>query len=266
MKTRIGILTFHKALNYGAALQAFALVHHLSTIGYQAEIIDFNPGKHAANTALFVKPRGLGTAKKDVLNFLNLNYLKRRKQCFSAFQECHFHLSQERNVTVSNLGEVAAKYDAVICGSDQIWNPRLAEADLGFFLPEESGFKRITYAASLGNGYLSEHKHPDQVRKALLHFDAISVREQTTKERLLRFCQINKSVEIVVDPTLLLSSEQFLSIAGKRQIQDKFIFLYSVKARENTIRAAKALSEKTDRKSTRLNSSHIATSRMPSSA
>ena len=41
---KVGIITFHRALNYGALLQAFALRYSLSRLGAEAQILDYrNP-------------------------------------------------------------------------------------------------------------------------------------------------------------------------------------------------------------------------------
>ena len=52
--TRIGILTFHKAINYGSVLQAWALQQTLKTNEYDSEIIDYEPkeSKHLYETRL----------------------------------------------------------------------------------------------------------------------------------------------------------------------------------------------------------------------
>lgn len=36
----VGVLTFHKAMNYGAVLQTYALVCHLREIGVKPTVID----------------------------------------------------------------------------------------------------------------------------------------------------------------------------------------------------------------------------------
>ena len=41
MNKRAAVITFHRALNYGAILQAFALENILAEIGVHAEIIDY---------------------------------------------------------------------------------------------------------------------------------------------------------------------------------------------------------------------------------
>ena len=38
---KIGIITFHRAKNYGAVLQAYALQHTLEQLGSDCEIVDY---------------------------------------------------------------------------------------------------------------------------------------------------------------------------------------------------------------------------------
>lgn len=38
---KIGILTFHRAINYGAVLQAYALQRHLENQNVEVDVIDY---------------------------------------------------------------------------------------------------------------------------------------------------------------------------------------------------------------------------------
>ena len=40
---KIGILTFHCAVNYGAVLQAYALQEILRSLGHEVYVIDYRP-------------------------------------------------------------------------------------------------------------------------------------------------------------------------------------------------------------------------------
>ena len=40
---KIGILTFHRAINYGAVLQAFSLSRYLSQKGNDVSVVDYYP-------------------------------------------------------------------------------------------------------------------------------------------------------------------------------------------------------------------------------
>ena len=42
---KIGILTFHRAHNYGAVLQAYALKEFLRSLGHESYVIDYNNKK-----------------------------------------------------------------------------------------------------------------------------------------------------------------------------------------------------------------------------
>ena len=55
---KIGILTFHRACNYGAALQCFALVKKLNTMGCDAEVIDYR-SKAIEQSYQLINMRGL---------------------------------------------------------------------------------------------------------------------------------------------------------------------------------------------------------------
>ena len=41
---KLGILTFNRALNYGAILQAYAMKQVCEKLGYEAHVIDYNKG------------------------------------------------------------------------------------------------------------------------------------------------------------------------------------------------------------------------------
>ena len=52
---KIGILTFHRAHNFGAFLQAFALKTFLEEKGHEVELVDYWPKEHAALYRFFYK-------------------------------------------------------------------------------------------------------------------------------------------------------------------------------------------------------------------
>lgn len=38
---KVGILTYHRSINYGAMLQAYALRYTIQKLGYKVEVIDY---------------------------------------------------------------------------------------------------------------------------------------------------------------------------------------------------------------------------------
>jgi hypothetical protein len=53
---KTGIITFHRSINYGSALQAWALAHILSQMGAGPEIIDYEPNHYREMYSLFYPP------------------------------------------------------------------------------------------------------------------------------------------------------------------------------------------------------------------
>ena len=51
---KIGIMTFHWAVNYGAVLQAYALQTYLRNLGHEAYMIDYKPGNRDHNLKNFI--------------------------------------------------------------------------------------------------------------------------------------------------------------------------------------------------------------------
>ena len=51
----------------------------------------------------------------------------------------------------TKLKDISEKYDAIITGSDQVWNLALTDADLAYVLEFTSdNTRKLSYAASLG--------------------------------------------------------------------------------------------------------------------
>ena len=89
---KIGILTFYKAQNYGAVLQAYATEAFFNSHGYKAELIDYTNPHIQEQLRLFYKQDGkwLGYIKTFVRNtiFGRLYYYKKG---FGKIKEtCHF--------------------------------------------------------------------------------------------------------------------------------------------------------------------------------
>lgn len=106
---RIGILTFHRAINYGAALQSYALQQYLNDNYGDAYIIDYNPQYMQQRYAVFNLQR---TLTKSLIKFFG-NVMD---ECFCITQR-HRRKTLFENFTNSmNLGDLDAYYDLVFFG------------------------------------------------------------------------------------------------------------------------------------------------------
>ena len=236
MRNKIGILTFHRSLNYGSALQAWALSYTIQGLCQdESEIIDYVPNYYKEQYGMFWLPVSKKKIKYDILHLLMLPFFLRRKRDFSKFCRLKLPLSNERIISKERLEEYALQYKTIICGSDQIWNPRAIDFDEAFFLPEVKNTKKISYAVSVGDADLEE-AGKDYLRKCILDFDYLSTREASSTQKVKRFIEKEKRVETVLDPTFLVSKSEYEMIFTDVDInnnnvfkpKEPYIFFYSV--------------------------------------
>ncbi|MEW9094151.1 MAG: polysaccharide pyruvyl transferase family protein [Clostridiaceae bacterium] len=233
-KKKIAIVTFsYMNYNYGGVLQAYALSKVLENMGHKVELISYknNRKDEIINRRWenFKKCKSFRAIKKYIKNkiraYTNKNKesekLELRKEYFNQFANKRLNQS-EVAYSGQELMECYTKYDAFVCGSDQIWNPNILNPVyfLGF-VPDE--IKKIAYAPSLGVSKISPKKI--QLMKSLIErIDKISVREFEGKRALEKY--INKNIEVVLDPTLLIQPIIWDSICAKTDISKPYILCY----------------------------------------
>ena len=220
-KKRIGILTFHTAINYGAVLQAYALQKYLNEQGYDCEVIDYQCKKINDNYKILkIKSKNL---KKIIISFLKAPLLFLQRKKFKKFVINNIRLSNQKyypyNITSSNK-----YYDCFITGSDQVWNLSLTNNDMSYFL-DFATKKRISYAASNGTEEISE-KDFKKVSNYLQKFSAISVREKGLQNSLMN--KISISIIKVLDPVFLLDVESWNNLLPNFNCKEKYILAYII--------------------------------------
>ena len=241
MKT--GILTFHRTTNYGAALQAYALQKTLQSMNCETELIDYrNTNIYSYSDPRFF--RGL-PLKTRIGKLLRYPYNAAVFDCFATFWNKYITLSPVCK-TNEELRIVEERYDAVICGSDQVWNPRAIFKDFDAFLLGTVMCKKIAYAASAGNVSLWEPYL--KTYWTLLHrFDLISVRESDMQAPTEHLSQ--KNVQVVLDPTLLLNQRDWCEIENEEiacQLpHDGYILVYFLGKNPAVVQAVKELRKAT---------------------
>ena len=135
------------------------------------------------------------------------------------------HVSTHSYHTYEDLQNASLPYDAVIVGSDQVWNPvttgdNLKVYGLGFL---SEGVKRISYAASIGLGQLTENQEK-QLKECVGNLDYYSCREQVGAELLSGV--LGKEIEHVLDPTFLLDQEKWRAVEKKVKTPPKYVLAY----------------------------------------
>lgn len=219
---KIGIITL-MGNNYGGMLQAYALKNVIKSLGF--EVINFNYLLHS---------------KSDFKSAIkNLVYIARDKK-FKKFKIENFKLS--RPIKSSDIiNEKEFNIDAYIVGSDQVWNQQIPMKERRvFYLDFVKKAKKIAYAASIGRDEVNEEEK-EQIGKYLDDFDYISIREKTGVNLYQPLTQ-NK-IENVLDPTLLLNSDDWDEIASKNSINKEYIFSYTLGAGKDVIESIDKISE-----------------------
>lgn len=230
MKT--GILTFPTAINYGTALQAAALGRVLSDKGNEVAFLDHRcPLIDSTNSVFDLK--NITDIKYTLAHLYNLPVALKRKKNFTAFREKYIPLAEDK----------PENFDIVVAGSDQIWNYRLTDCDYYYFLDyKKENRLKVSYAGSFGLSAL-DNEYKEKIRSLLSDFDYLSVREKQASKIIKELSGMD--VPVVSDPTLLLGKDEWRKMAGNKQTESGYIFVYTVFNSDRIWEYANTLSEKT---------------------
>ena len=218
----IGIITMHKVLNCGSALQAYALQRKLQQMGYESEIIDYRY-EDKGLSGRSPKARVSAFLSNALFGFPNV----RMKRKFQDFYKRNLVLSGQSYDRESIMRNPPG-YDLYIAGSDQIWNPRFIGDDVNFMLAFTSGGdRRISYASSIAADSV-EGRMKDVYSGYLSRFQSISVREQSGVDIIKELT--GKDATVCCDPTLLLSREDWDALAARSRYKagEEYILVYAL--------------------------------------
>lgn len=227
---KIGILTLHHAINYGAFLQCYALQEVLKSLGHDVGVIDYSPRyfKKDYTVANFDGFKSLSLYRKfrRVLGIILL-FIPRIIRRMVFLKSIKSYLRIYGN-SFSDIEETDISfYDVIVFGSDQIWNPKITRGfDSVFWGDFNFQGKKIAYAASTGDDFSILENDIESFKNSLLNFSSISVRERRLEKFLIDKC--NAPSETVLDPTLLLDDGKWSEFAGDGKKSEKYLLLYIV--------------------------------------
>lgn len=242
----IGIVTFHRAVNYGAVLQTYALGKKIEKLGGEYEIIDYRCPFIESEYKLICK-RDYSPFRFEISYFrhlvasiISIGMKKRKNQSFRDFLAKYTKLSPV--YTDSNeLEKIQDRYQAFITGSDQVWSPALTADDDVYFLEfVKDNKKKFSYAASLGNvrkGFQLDQRFIDSIKT----FEKISVREESGSKYIEEAA--DRTSDVHVDPTLLLSRNDWGKMAEKPS-ESRYLLVYSVCDPYYLLASAKEIAQK----------------------
>lgn len=209
---KVGIFTLHRALNYGAVWQCWALKQMCEQLGHHVEIIDYNPFGHYTYRG-FLRHRP-DKAIAYIRNFRFFN--KFVKEMLNPTEHTESHEWIVKN---------PPKDEAYIVGSDTVWCNGvvgdLINSYLLDFAPKH--VRKISYAASVGGEVASNEI---MFRKHLPTFHSIAVREPIYLKELSEWACNN--VIDVCDPTLLLKSDDYHKLEIRKRVPKHYILVFDL--------------------------------------
>jgi hypothetical protein len=187
MKKKIGIITYHNVLNYGAYLQVYSLQNFLKKKDYEVEIINYKSLRFIINEFRSLFSKNLIKSFCQFINYLKFFFYRKK------INKSNFFIRKNK-IPYS-------KYDLIIFGSDEIWNyknPLIGYDD--FYFGNNCKTKKISYAVSFGTIENIE-KDKNEIISNLNNFQSITVRDINSKNIIEN--EIKRKTEIVLDPVLI---------------------------------------------------------------
>lgn len=230
---RVGILTYHRSLNYGAVMQAAALAEQLKIRFPSAnvEIVDYSSAKMDRYYKMITVYRG----KESAI------HLWKRLEMYRAFQKGwkQLPLSRER-LSSDDINKFETwlddRYDILITGSDAVWNYNKRGIPNPYFLSGEISAKRFSYAASCNGLGISSYDditeaQNDYLKTSFEKFEYIGVRDEQTERLVHKVCPL-LNVHHNCDPSILYGD---LSNCDKTELLKKLEKKYNFNPSKPTI-------------------------------
>ncbi|MBR4795386.1 MAG: polysaccharide pyruvyl transferase family protein [Lachnospiraceae bacterium] len=242
---KVGVVTFHRAYNYGACLQAWALQKALKNMGVTPYLINYHLPSMDRLYDPIRKKNPILKGLKTIKVYFTKPYHLRRRKVYRAFFAKNYNLYGDY-IDAAQMNNLP--FEAYITGSDQVFNTsHTGGVNPAFFLSfVKAPKKKISYAASLGGDTFNEGEK-DAIKAELKTFDYISVREKGAVSEVSLVS--GKDVEVVPDPTMLLTKEDYEELKKPYKLKGTrdghYILVYMMEHNEELIKLANKISEET---------------------
>lgn len=237
---KIGILTFHRAHNYGAVLQLYALTSYLKSLGNDIYVIDYYNKAVYDNYKIFnlnrIKCKNpIRLVYRIIQNIVLMPEKINKKHIYVKFLKKYFTLIDTKYIFT---------LDCIVVGSDQVWNPKIVggfkNLYFGFNIP--NNVKLVSYAASTEKKTMtSENLH--KYEECLLRFGNICVREEKFAEYLKTV--IKQDIKVCIDPTFLLEKNIWERFSVKN-VEQNYVLVYQARPNKDIIKFAEKIASKTN--------------------
>lgn len=217
--------------NYGMLLQAYATQQILEMDNYETEIIDYKrtDWKHVRLTLALIpfiiseKRKKRDVAGDELTDEIHIKNAEDRHLSADAFRSVYLHNIVEC-CGIEQLEKLAMTYNGVLVGSDQVWPPSVSFGNFYTLRFVPDNINKISYATSLGVSDYPRYCR-GSARNFMKRINHMSVREKQGSEIIHRICK--KHAEVVLDPTYMLTCEQWLErIPNNGTEEPKYILCY----------------------------------------
>ena len=228
---KVAIMTLNGNPNFGNKLQNYAMQNILAKYGFEGETIinTTNIPRSNKSTQQVFKEGDINLKLKLIKTKLEVEFYKKRqverRKSFDIFNKKYIK-EMPYSINVNNIpNKINDEYRYFIAGSDQVWNPNVPAVSQISFLSFAPIEKRLTYAPSFGVSQI-EDRYKKDYEKWLSGINNISVREYSGAKIIKELT--NKEATVLVDPTMLLTKNEWLDIAtvSKHKPKKNYLLTY----------------------------------------
>ena len=246
---KTALLSVHSDPNYGSMLQAYALSTILNKLGCENEYISYEPHKKQNTFIVFIKQLikhfliflHIKKTNKTEYSYWKTPEFRKQKELFNQFHRENIATSDKKyySDTIAKANEI---YDQFVIGSDQTWSPLFSSNPNSIsFLPfVTDNSKKSSYAPSIGTTHIND-EYLQTLKTKLSTFKNLSCREYSNAKLLTSY--LGRKVEFVLDPTLLLSKDDWMKLSEPIEMPKQFVLCYILGTKKSIYEYASKLAK-----------------------
>ncbi|WP_404469081.1 polysaccharide pyruvyl transferase family protein [Sutcliffiella horikoshii] len=225
---KVALMTYHNALNYGAALQVYATQQAIQGFGIECEVLDY-VNEHRKNAYSMGHHVNESLRKKDLKSAIKYGagsfFMNQRRIKFKDFYSKNLKCTKNLYTLKKELKGLNNNYSKFIIGSDQVWNYVNNGQDFSYFLDfVNDNNKKISYASSFGMTTIPE-EFQESYKNSLQEIKHLSTRESYGVSLIKELT--GRDAELVLDPVFLLDKARWKSLYKAKSNKEKYVFCYT---------------------------------------
>jgi len=238
-KMKIALLNLPFDNNYGGNLQRYALICVLQMMGHEVTHINLRVSYSLPFYVLLLRllKRLIRVVLGQKVDFFYEKHMKEKQKKENIYADDFYNTFIPHTNVIYSKRDITKNiewnlFDAVIVGSDQVWRYDMAEQTLGIkyfflsFIKKNYKIKKIGYAISLGTYNKEDISKYKNLSYYYELFNAVSFREKNAFEYANQLGWSNPKPNVSLDPTLLLTKEEYIEKLSLKSNQETYVFCY----------------------------------------